>query len=111
MDSIQGLNAFDVVGVRKDGGIDLVISCHGPLDHSEVTLGRLVQKIENYVREVANAIEPTFFERYNVSPETTVRIVVSCKFPVSVEAVRAVEEMQLYVRSAIGGTLVLETEP
>lgn len=40
---IHNLDAFDIVGERKDGGVDLVISCSGPLDSSDrnsVVIGR-----------------------------------------------------------------------
>ena len=36
---IQNLDAFDIIGERKDGGVDLVVSCSGPLDSSTTTLG------------------------------------------------------------------------
>jgi len=35
---IQNIDAFDVVGERQDGGVDLVVSCSGPLDSSPSTL-------------------------------------------------------------------------
>lgn len=50
-DSVRYLDAIDVVGVRLDGGIDLVISCYGPLDDSAETLAALETKINNYINE------------------------------------------------------------
>src|ERR1700679_3594566 len=35
---IQNVDSIDVVGVRNDAGIDLVVSCFGPLDGSPETL-------------------------------------------------------------------------
>jgi hypothetical protein len=35
---IQNLDAIDVLGKRVDGGVDLAITCSGPLDDSADTL-------------------------------------------------------------------------
>jgi hypothetical protein len=101
---IQNLDAFDVVGVRNDGGIDLVISCHGPLDGSPATLQALEQKIRNYVREVEEARSPTFFERYNCSPDATVMIYVSCSYHID-PAVYGVLESLRPVAGRIGAAI------
>jgi hypothetical protein len=46
---IQNLDAFDIVGERKDGGVDLVVSCSGPLDSSSTTLGLIERKVRAYL--------------------------------------------------------------
>lgn len=51
---IQNLDAFDIVGERRGGGVDLVVVCSGPLDDSVDTLDLLRIKVENYLREVAS---------------------------------------------------------
>lgn len=68
---------FDVVGVRKDGGIDVVVSCSGPLDGSAETLWLLGQKTRNYLREIAS---DTFRAAYGSGP---VRILISLQNDVS----------------------------
>jgi hypothetical protein len=42
---IQNLDAFDIVGERLDGGVDLVVVCSGPLDDSAEVLGLLRRKL------------------------------------------------------------------
>lgn len=49
---IQDLDFIDIVGNRKDGGIDLCIVISGFLDNSEEHEGLLRQKIQNYVNTV-----------------------------------------------------------
>ena len=91
---IENLEAFDVVGVRKDGGIDLVVSCAGPLDASPETLSALRTKIANYLYEISEARNPTLRESFNCSPTAEIRIIVSCDFPVDPLALDVVEEMK-----------------
>jgi hypothetical protein len=75
---IQNLDAVDIIGERLDGGVDLVVVCSGPLDDSADTLGRLNQKVRNYLREVASE---NFRARFGI--EAGVAIFVSCAHPVS----------------------------
>lgn len=96
---ITNLDAFDVVGVRKDGGLDLVISCAGPLDSSADTAHALRTKIANYLHEVSEARNPTLFERYGLVPGSNVRIILSCAFPVHPEALKVVEDLRLAAHS------------
>lgn len=91
---IKNLGSFDVVGPRKDGGLDLVISCSGPLDGSEETLRALRGKMSNYLQEVREARDPTLLERYGCDPCATIRIIVSCAFSVDLEAVKVIEGMK-----------------
>jgi hypothetical protein len=51
---IQNLDAFDIVGERKDGGVDLVVSCSGPLDTSSTTLGLIERKVRAYLVTIAH---------------------------------------------------------
>jgi hypothetical protein len=74
---IGNLDRFDVVGVRKDGGVDVVISCAGPLDDSPETLWLLWQKVRNYLGEIASE---AFRSEYGSGP---VRILISCQHDVS----------------------------
>lgn len=101
---IQNLAAFDVVGVRKDGGVDLVISCHGPLDDSPQTLAALEQKIRNYVREIETAKSPTFFEKYECSPDAKVAIYVSCPFSIAPQVFDLIDKLRV-VSAGIGARI------
>lgn len=106
---IQNLDAFDLVGVRNDGGIDLVISCHGPLDDSADTLAALEQKIRNYVREVQAAQAPTFFERYGCSADAKVTIYLSCAFPIADRVHQLIDDMR-QVAARIGADIAVRRQ-
>ena len=82
------MDTFDVVGVRKDGGIDLVVSCAGPLDSSPDTLWRLGQKVRNYLREVRG---DNFRTKYGTG---TVQILVSCAHKVSKPALAMIRTLE-----------------
>lgn len=49
---IQNLDQFDIVGNRKDGGVDLVIVVSGFLDNTERNEYLLKTKIQNYINEI-----------------------------------------------------------
>lgn len=74
---IQNIDQVDVLGERKDGGADLVISVSGPLDSSPETLKLLDAKIRAYITAVSSEF---FCQKYIASKS---RIIVSCAFPVS----------------------------
>lgn len=46
---IENINNIDVFGIRKDGGVDLVIVSSGKLDESAETQKLLLDKVENYL--------------------------------------------------------------
>lgn len=51
---IQNLTAFDIVGVRRDGGIDAAIIAATAIDGSEETLKALAIKVRNYIIELTS---------------------------------------------------------
>ena len=75
---IQNLDTFDIVGQRKDGGVDAVVVCSGPLDDSAETLSRLNQKVRNYLREISSENFRTHF-----GAGAGVTIFISCGYSVS----------------------------
>jgi hypothetical protein len=77
---IRNLDAFDIVGERKDGGIDLVVSCRGPLDSSTTTLGLIEQKVRAYLVTIAHE---NFARIYPAAKFGPIRIYVSCEHHVS----------------------------
>jgi hypothetical protein len=81
---------LDVVGVRKTGGLDLVVSCSGPLDDSDQTIELLSQKIRNYAQL---ALSPNLFTHYNAE-SGPVRVFVSSEFAVSPRAGKTIEALR-----------------
>ena len=51
-DPIQSLDSIDIIGRRKDGGVDLVIVVSSFLDDTPVRVHLLKQKIQNYVDSI-----------------------------------------------------------
>jgi len=47
---IQNLETIDLLGRRKDGGVDLIIVVSGPLQNEADHLGRPEWKIAAYIR-------------------------------------------------------------
>lgn len=47
-------NNIDILGIRKDGGVDLKIISSGELDDSESTQKLLLDKIENYLGYISS---------------------------------------------------------
>ena len=80
---IQNVDAFDVVGEHHDGGVDLVVSCSGPLDSSLSTLKLIEAKVGAYLATVAH---PNFSQTYQAAQRGTVRIFISCEHCISNEA-------------------------
>jgi hypothetical protein len=77
---IQNLDAFDIVGERKDGGVDLVVSCSGPLDSSTGTLSLIERKVGAYLVTIAHE---NFARIYPAAEFGPVRIFISCDHFVS----------------------------
>jgi hypothetical protein len=80
---IRNLDAFDVVGNRLDGGVDLLISCSGPLDESVGTLRLIEQKVTGYLVAIAHE---NFAKVYPAAQRGPARIFISCSYPVSAAA-------------------------
>ena len=104
---IGNLDSIDVVGVRLDGGLDLVISCASRLDGSEGTLRDLRTKISNYLREVSEATNPTLLESYGCAADTPISILGAHDPPVDREVIDLIEEMKK-VASEVGVILRLD---
>lgn len=81
------VDSIDIVGVRKDGGVDTVIVCPGPLDGSEVTLESLSLKIQHYLRDIAST---GFVEQYGTG---SVRIFVACEHEISAQAKQLIDHL------------------
>lgn len=49
--ALQAGNRIDIVALREDGGVELIIKVHGPLDDSPRTQNLLEAKIKNYLEQ------------------------------------------------------------
>ena len=86
---IQALDSFDIVGERKDGGIDLMIVNSNPADGSSKTRRLLRQKIANYL---AATNTNRFKEEYGFPTAEQTRIMVCCMTPPNKKVAKWVEE-------------------
>lgn len=92
LDSPVGdVDTVDIVGVRNDGGLDLVISVIAPLDGSSSTLSLLDAKVRNYMQA---ALSEAFLKHYGRSPGARVTIYISCEYPVAEAAQNLIRRMQ-----------------
>jgi len=82
-------DTVDVVGVRKDGGIDMVVSAVGPIDDSPETLDLLRRKLQNYI---AGATSEEFLRYYGRPLGTRVTIYISCAYPISPAARNVIDQ-------------------
>ena len=88
---IGDVDTVDIVGVRKDGGLDMVISVAAPIDGSPSTLLQLETKIRNYMK---GAQSDAFLRQYGRSLGVSVTIYVSCAHPIAAAARALIEKMQ-----------------
>jgi hypothetical protein len=88
---IQNLDAFDIVGEREDGGVDLIIFCAGPLDSSASTLSLIEQKVRAYLDTVAHQ---DFARIYPAAQFGPVRIFISCEHYVSGAARKLIDGLE-----------------
>jgi hypothetical protein len=65
---------LDVVGERKAGGVDMLVVTAGPLDASDETCQRLMEKLTAYLHA---AVHPNFGNVYPAARNGRVRIFVS----------------------------------
>jgi hypothetical protein len=87
---IQNLDSLDLVGERKEGGVDLVIVCSGPLDESADTLRRIDQKIRGYITA---ATKTGFASAYPAALDGPTTIFLSCDHPISTGALGLINEL------------------
>lgn len=51
---IQNIDCIDILGRRKDGGVDLVVVVSGPLENVADHLECVEAKIQTYIRELSS---------------------------------------------------------
>jgi hypothetical protein len=93
---IQNLGAFDILGVRKDGGIDAAIVAATAIDGSTETLRSLTTKVRNYVTELTS---PEFLTQHPAAPGST-RSVIMAHSTIDVVARGLIESLSRETRAA-----------
>lgn len=88
---IGEVDTIDIVGVRKDGGLDLAICANAALDHSSSTLSRLETKIRNYLTA---AQSEEFLSDYGCSAGVPVTVYIFCEYPIVKEARDLIERLR-----------------
>jgi len=97
---VGDVDTIDVVGVRKDGGLDLAIAVDAPLDASPSTLSFLEAKIRNYIKA---AQSEAFLTHYGCSLGVPVTIYVSCAHPIAEAARDLIERLkELALQDGVG---------
>jgi hypothetical protein len=94
MDVLARPDLLDIAGVRIDGGLDLVVVVHGPLDPGAATLGALRAKVGGYLRAATSGASPSLRERFGCAPDAPMAIILRCPHPVSDEAASVIEELR-----------------
>ena len=87
---LSELDNLDVIGERKEGGVDMLVVTTGPLDASDETCHKLHAKLSTYLHA---AIHPNFSNVYPAASTGRVRIFVSDSHAVSERARQVVESM------------------
>lgn len=70
---IYNRGEIDIMGERKDGGVDMFIVSEGPLDLSPETQTLLLDKVENYL----NFIQSKEFQKENPRAVGNTRIILT----------------------------------
>jgi hypothetical protein len=86
---IQDPHSIDIVGLRRDGGLDLVICASQPIDDDPETLNTLRSKVRAYLREID---EPAFQEETGHRPPDKTSIVIACEYPIHPKAQAVIDE-------------------
>jgi hypothetical protein len=85
---IQNVDSIDVVGIRNDAGIDLCVSCSGPLDDSCETLSSLQIKVRGYIEAASS---PNIWQAYPTAKVGPVDVYISCAYAVSAAALKSID--------------------
>ena len=80
---IRNLSSLDILGVRKDGGVDAVIVAETPIDGSPETLAALSTKVRNYIAELRS---PAFRAEHPRLDKVGATILINCHAAVDLTA-------------------------
>ena len=91
---IKNMTTIDMIGARKDGGVDLVILVGGKLDGTIKHQQLLLDKVERYLLAINS---DTFRKDFKNPPSNRTYIVVKCAIDPDPVIVRFIEAMKPYV--------------
>ena len=94
---LNSVDAVDLVGVRHDGGLDMVIWVSGAIDGSPETLSLLETKIRNYMR---GARSEDFLKQFHRCLGTAVTICILCPHPITAKAQGLIERLRVAASEA-----------
>lgn len=100
---IQNVDKTDIIGQRKDGGVDLIVVVSGPIDGSELILSTLRCKVRNYIRELLSS---KFLGEYPGARDGRNRIIVMSEHFIDPRALALIDELKLEAEQA-GANLVI----
>lgn len=86
---IQNLESLDIIGKRKGGGVDLVITASQPLDDSLETLDSIRRKVRTYLE--AFGLEG-FQVEFGFPPKDQCAIIMMCEHAIHASAQAVIEE-------------------
>lgn len=87
---IQNLDHIDILGRRKDGGIDLVIVVSGPLENTTDHLECVRAKIQTYIHEISS---PEFSEQFP-NNSTSRQILLATEHPIDQAVLTLIDSLR-----------------
>ena len=88
---IQDVESVDLIGKRRDGGVDLLIVASQPLDDAADTLNRIRRKIAYYL-DVIDL--PEFQAEMGLPPRDRTTVILRCNYPIHPRAAAVIAECQ-----------------
>ena len=101
---IQALDRIDIIGQRRDGGLDLVIVASQPIDDSLEILDNIRQKVRTYLTAIA---QEDFQAEMGYPPRDKTAIIIACDHPIHPKAQAVIDECRARV-AAEGVRLEME---
>jgi hypothetical protein len=86
---IQQLDRVDLVGKRRDGGVDLVIVASQPIDDGPETLGSIRQKVGTYLAVIGSE---EFQAEMGHPPRDKTAIIIVCEHPIHPRALATIAQ-------------------
>ena len=93
---IQNPEGIDLVGKRRDGGVDMVIAASGPLDDTPELLQMIRRKVELYLSVTAR--EDFQADMGHPAPEN-ISILLVCSHEIHPQAAAVIEECRKQVHA------------
>ena len=104
---IQDVESVDLIGKRRDGGVDLLIVASQPLDDAADTLNRIRRKVAYYL-DVIDL--PEFQAEMGLPPRDRTTVILRCDHPIHPRAAAVITECQARAGQR-GVRLVVQQKP